>query len=84
MSAMDKQLYDYLISNMTAISDKWLSLRDGKKGSIYSMEAGESAENLLREQNRLINLTITSKLLSDSKIFEKIRKNGLMKWLQVE
>ncbi|MER2089352.1 MAG: STAS domain-containing protein [Sporosarcina sp.] len=70
MSAMDTQLYDYLIANMTAISDKWLSLREEKRGSIYSMEAGESAEALLREQNRLTNLTVASILLSDKEIFE--------------
>lgn len=70
MSAMDTQLYDYLIANMTAISDKWLSMRDEKRGSIYSIEAGGSAEALLREQNRLTNLTVASILLSDKKIFE--------------
>ena len=70
MSAMDKQLYDYLIANMTAISDKWLSMRDEKRGSIYSVEAGESAEALLREQNHLTNLTVASTLLNDKQVFE--------------
>ena len=65
MSAMDKQLYDYMIANLTAITDKWLTLRDEKRGSIYSLEAGEYAEALLREQNRLTNLTVTSILLND-------------------
>ncbi|QUW23552.1 STAS domain-containing protein [Sporosarcina sp. Marseille-Q4063] len=70
MSTMDKQLYDYMIANLTAISDKWLTLRDEKRGSIYSLEAGESAEALLREQNRLTNLTVTSILLNDKHLFE--------------
>ena len=76
MNAIDAQLYEYLMANMDAISDKWLSLREGKKGSIYSIEAGESAETLLREQNRLTNLTVTSILLNDKKIFE----NNKEKW----
>ncbi|WP_343035094.1 STAS domain-containing protein [Sporosarcina jiandibaonis] len=67
---MDKQLYDYLLANMTAISDKWLSLREENRGSIYSMDAGETAEALLREQNRLTNMTVTSILLNDRQIFE--------------
>ena len=67
---MDTQLHDYLIANVNAISDNWLSLREGKKGSIYSIDAGEAAETLLREQNRLTNLTVTSILLNDKKIFE--------------
>ena len=67
---MDTQLHDYLIANLNAISDNWLSLREGKKGSVYSIDAGEAAETLLREQNRLTNLTVTSILLNDKKVFD--------------
>jgi rsbT co-antagonist protein RsbR len=70
MNTMDKQLYDYMIANLPAITDKWLTLRDEKRGSIYSIEAGEYAEVLLRQQNRLTNLTVTSRLLNDRQIFE--------------
>ncbi|MBO1914020.1 hypothetical protein J4G37_55550, partial [Microvirga sp. 3-52] len=34
------------------------------------MKAGESAEVLLRQQNRLTNLTVTSILLNDKQLFE--------------
>lgn len=75
MSAMDMQLYDYLMNNLVAISDEWLSQRVEKKGSIYSTDAGESAEILLREQNRLTNLTVASILLNDKEAFETNKRN---------
>lgn len=68
--AMDLQLYDYLSTNLTAISDEWLAQREVNRGSIYSIDAGGSAELLLREQNRLTNLTVTSILLNDKEVFE--------------
>lgn len=70
MRAMDLQLYDYLSTNLTAISDEWLAQREVNRGSIYSIDAGGSAELLLREQNRLTNLTVTSILLNDKEVFE--------------
>ncbi|CAM3212165.1 STAS domain-containing protein [Filibacter tadaridae] len=71
MSNMDMQLHDYLINNLCAISDEWLAQRIEEKGSIYSVDAGETAETKLREQNRLTNLAVASSLLGEQGDFEK-------------
>ncbi|QTD42920.1 STAS domain-containing protein [Sporosarcina sp. Te-1] len=71
MDIMDKKLHDYLIEQSDAISDQWLALRERQEGSIYSAQAGEAAEALLRNQNRLTNLTVATKLLPDTEQFEQ-------------
>jgi len=71
MSEIDLQLYNYLIDHSSAITDEWFSGRAEKNGSIYSLNADKSVEDLLREQNRLTNLTVASILLNEKEIFEK-------------
>ncbi|MBB4825403.1 rsbT co-antagonist protein RsbR [Sporosarcina luteola] len=71
MDILDKKLYDYLIAKSDAISDQWLALRKKQEGSIYSAQAGKAAEELLRNQNRLTNLTVATKLLAEPEQFER-------------
>ncbi|WP_331711255.1 STAS domain-containing protein [Bacillus sp. OxB-1] len=72
---MDEQLHGYLIDNLEAITDEWLTYRDEKVGSIYSIDADRSTEVLLREQNRLTNITIASSLLENEEEFVNNKKN---------
>ena len=75
LSSMDEQLHGYLIDNLEAITDEWLTYRDEKVGSIYSIDADRSTEVLLREQNRLTNITIASSLLENEEEFVNNKKN---------
>lgn len=79
MQSNDKNLYDYLTENVSEITNEWLTLRQRDTGSIYSLNAGEKAEKLLREQNNLTNLTITSSLLGDTEVFNQNK----VKWANV-
>ncbi len=79
MHSNDKKLYDYLTENVSEITNEWLSSRQRDTGSIYSLNAGAKAEKLLREQNNLTNLTITSSLLGDKVIFNQNK----VKWANV-
>ena len=71
MSKIDSQLYNYLVDNSTAITDEWLAMREEKKGSVYSADADQMVEKLLRQQNQLTNLTVASILLEDKETFTK-------------
>ncbi len=73
MNNMNRELYNFLLEHLDAITEDWLSGREEKLGSIYSKDA--NTEEMLREQNRLTNLTIASSLLEDQKTFEENKKN---------
>lgn len=75
LSGMDEQLYNYLIDNVEAITDEWLSLREEREGSIYSIDADPSTEEQLRTQNRLTNITVASSLLADKQEFENNKES---------
>ncbi|MFD1708169.1 STAS domain-containing protein [Siminovitchia sediminis] len=79
MSTISKKLYDYLIENIDAISEEWLSYRIQDKGSIYSIDAGKEAESTLKEQNHLTNITVAASLLEDNHSFEDSKK----RWAQI-
>ncbi|KON89804.1 sulfate transporter [Sporosarcina globispora] len=71
MDAKKQLLYDYIQENSKNITDMWLSLREEKKGSIYSADADPAYEKLLREQNTFTNRTVSSALLDDEDIFKE-------------
>ena len=73
MNNMNRELYNFLLEHLDAITEEWLSGREEKLGSIYSKDA--NTEQMLREQNRLTNLTIASSLLEDQEPFEENKKN---------
>ncbi|WP_262177175.1 STAS domain-containing protein [Saccharococcus sp. Marseille-Q5394] len=75
MKDMNQKLYDYLLESIDAITDAWLLEREEKDGSIYSKDAGDWSEQMLREQNRQTNLTIASSLLEDQEAFENNKKS---------
>ncbi|MGG0670624.1 STAS domain-containing protein [Lederbergia citrisecunda] len=75
MKKMNQELYDFLIEHLDAITEDWLADREEKNGSIYSKDAGDWSEQMLREQNRLTNLTIASSLLEDQRGFEEKKKD---------
>lgn len=79
MEQTDKELYDYLTDNVSAITDEWLALRLINTGSIYSLNAGQKAEALLREQNKLTNMTIACSLLGNEENFIENKE----KWAHV-
>lgn len=73
MNNRNRELYNFLLEHLDAITEDWLSGREEKLGSIYSKDA--NTEQMLREQNRLTNLTIASSLLEDQETFEENKKN---------
>ncbi|WJY27619.1 MULTISPECIES: STAS domain-containing protein [Sporosarcina] len=75
----NKKVYDYLMDRITEITDDWLALRDQEKDSIYSLDAGEAAEKMLREQNNMTNRTIASSLLGPSGNFDELKRE----WAQL-
>lgn len=75
MDTMKRELYNFLLEHLDGITDEWLSAREEKGDSIYSKNADESSEQMLREQNRLTNLTIASSLLENQETFEENKKN---------
>ena len=75
MDTMKRELYNFLLEHLDGITDEWLSAREEKGDSIYSKDADESSEQMLREQNRLTNLTIASSLLENQETFEENKKN---------
>lgn len=74
MKTIDSQLYKYLIDHSTVITEEWLAAREKKSGSVYSADADQSIEQLLRKQNQLTNLTVASSLLEEQGTFEKQKK----------
>ena len=75
MDTMKRELYNFLLEHLDGITDEWLLAREEKGDSIYSKNADESSEQMLREQNRLTNLTIASSLLENQETFEENKKN---------
>ncbi|WP_433750374.1 STAS domain-containing protein [Falsibacillus pallidus] len=68
---MDQELYQYLTEHLTEITDEWLMMRDDKNGSVYSKDASTETVELLRKQNELTNMTVTSVLLEDKEKFNE-------------
>ncbi|WP_419880829.1 STAS domain-containing protein [Peribacillus sp. B-H-3] len=74
---MDEQnlhLYDYLMSNLSRITDEWIAQRNEELGSIYSKNMSDEIEALLRSQNKMTNETVASALLDES-LFRKKKEN---------
>jgi len=71
MSKMDSQLYNYIMDHLSDISEEWLKHRNERNDSIYSIHAADSVKVLIREQNKLTNLTVASILLNDEKVFSE-------------
>lgn len=71
----NRKLYEYLSENINTITEEWLLSREKIRGSVYSQDAGDQAEKMLREQNQLTNLTVTSSLLTKQETFEENKKN---------
>lgn len=75
MKSMNCELYEFLLEHIDAITENWLLEREKKDGSIYSKDAGDGSVQMLREQNRLTNITIASSLLPEEELFEENKKN---------
>ncbi|WP_240628660.1 STAS domain-containing protein [Bacillus salacetis] len=71
---MNEKLYKALIENKSDLADQWLKMRGKKPNSIYSYDADEKYEMLLREQNKLTTQTIASSLLEDKEEYFKNRE----------
>lgn len=75
MKTMNCELYEFLLEQIDAITEEWLLDREDKEGSIYSKDASGGSVQMLREQNRLTNLTVASSLLLEVEMFEENKKN---------
>ena len=71
---INEKLYKAIIENKTALADQWLKMREKRPNSIYSADADEMYEKLLREQNALTTKTIASSLLDDQKEYHENRE----------
>ncbi|MRX72372.1 STAS domain-containing protein [Bacillus lacus] len=80
MNKLDEKLYEYLTELAPRITDKWLKTRSGEKGSVYSSEADDAVEQMLREQNAVTNKTITSAFINEHQVVaeEEIEHWALM------
>lgn len=67
---MNEKLYQALIENKGDLADQWLKLREKRPNSLYSDDADEKYQVLLKEQNALTTKTITSSLLEDKKEYK--------------
>jgi rsbT co-antagonist protein RsbR len=70
---LDQSLYEFIKENMPNITEDWLKRRIMEAGSIYSVNAHKSIEQLLREQNTRTLRTI-NEILIDNEAFEKSMK----------
>jgi rsbT co-antagonist protein RsbR len=68
---LNGKLYKAIVENKTALADQWLKMRKKRPNSIYSADAGEKYEKLLRKQNALTTKTIASSLLDDKDEFHE-------------
>jgi len=75
VKTMNCELYEFLLEQIDAITEEWLLGREEKEGSIYSKDAGGGSVQMLKEQNRLTNLTVASSLLQEVEIFEENKNN---------
>ena len=76
---MNENLYRSIIDNTSLLSDKWLKMRKEVPDSIYSTDADEKYETLLKEQNTLTTKTIASSLLDDKSEYQQ----NLEKWASI-
>jgi rsbT co-antagonist protein RsbR len=67
----NEELYKALMDNKTVLADQWLQMREKRADSIYSADADQKYEMLLREQNALTTKTIASSLLDDKKEYHE-------------
>ncbi|WP_113928165.1 STAS domain-containing protein [Bacillus sp. P14.5] len=67
----NEKLYRAIIENQQALAEQWLKLRTKKSDSIYSADADEKYEKLLREQNAMTTKTIASSLLNDKEEYHQ-------------
>ncbi|WP_079508785.1 STAS domain-containing protein [Mesobacillus jeotgali] len=68
---LNEKLYLAMIENKSALADQWLKMRKKRPNSIYSADADQKTEKLLREQNALTTKTIASSLLDDKKEYHE-------------
>lgn len=69
-------LYDYLITNTSAITDTWMELRSKKTGSHYSLDASpEIAQRIKSQNNNYVRVIAQSLLQTD----EEMRKS-VVEW----
>lgn len=67
----NENLYKALLENKDSLADKWLTFREKRPNSIYSVDADEKYEKLLREQNALTTETVASSLLEDKEEYHQ-------------
>jgi rsbT co-antagonist protein RsbR len=68
---LNGKLYKAIVENKTALADQWLKMRKKRPNSIYSADADEKYEKLLRKQNALTTKTIASSLLDDKEEYHE-------------
>jgi rsbT co-antagonist protein RsbR len=68
---INERLYKTLLENKTTLADQWLKMRSKRPNSLYSADADEKYEELLREQNALTTQTIASALLEDKEEYHR-------------
>lgn len=76
MKDLDHALYTYLLSRSSDMTEEWLSRRNEKAGSPYSVDASPELVNKLREQNRLFTERITKVFIEEEEEFKK----GIVPW----
>ncbi|WP_223702526.1 STAS domain-containing protein [Sutcliffiella deserti] len=60
MNNKNQELYNFIISNSTQLTDTWIKTKQAPQGTIYSSNVSESVEKRLRAQNKKFISTIAS------------------------
>ncbi|WP_059172047.1 STAS domain-containing protein [Bacillus sp. FJAT-27445] len=76
MKELDYDLYQYLLSNSSNMTEEWLSRRNEQAGSLYSSVASPELVQKLRGQNRMFNEQIIKVLIEEEEEFKK----GITPW----
>ncbi|MFP7169960.1 STAS domain-containing protein [Terribacillus sp. 7520-G] len=71
MPDINKALYDYIMDSAPRITDRWASLLNEYRNSIYAEDAGEEMRAKLRKQHRMTIDTVACAILGDEKRYEK-------------
>ncbi|RDU37662.1 RsbT co-antagonist protein RsbRD [Neobacillus piezotolerans] len=79
MKDLDRALYTYLLSHSSEMTEEWLSRRNEKTGSPYSVDASPELINKLRERNRLFIEGITKVFIEEEEEF----KRGIIPWTRM-
>lgn len=71
MSSINQQLYEYIISHSTDITEEWFQEKRKFSGPFYSTNQNSEIDHVLREQHAFTIKTIAQTFLEESSLFHE-------------